>query len=388
MIAGIRKYAISLLIAGAIFAAATPVFSGEAEDKQAKLEQVRERIAALRDEIERTQTRHDSVQSELRKLERQIGERHKRLKTIAHQLGDQRRALDKLKVRQKTLRHGLQKQEKLLGRQIRAAYMIGKQEYMKLLLNQEDPAAAGRVMRYYDYFNRARSQRIAKARQTLVKLAEVQKQIQARTRKLADLQQQQRAQTEKLEQASKARSVVLAKLRSELASKNQNLEQLLEDERRLQRLVTALERAMPDILAAEGQHKPFAKLKGRLPWPTRGRLEALYGKSRQMGHLKWNGVIIQASEGKEVHAISHGRVAYADWLRGYGLLLIIDHGDGYMSLYGHNQALYKETGEWVEAGEIIASVGSSGGQAQAGLYFEIRHNGKPTNPVKWCRRST
>jgi septal ring factor EnvC (AmiA/AmiB activator) len=115
-------------------------------------------------------------------------------------------------------------------------------------------------------------------------------------------------------------------------------------------------------------------------------VRALFGRSRNAGKLKWNGVLIKASEGKDVRAVSHGRVAYADWLRGYGLLLIVDHGDGYMSLYGHNQALYKETGEWIEAGEVIATVGQSGGQQEAALYFEIRHNGKPSNPARWCKR--
>jgi septal ring factor EnvC (AmiA/AmiB activator) len=139
-------------------------------------------------------------------------------------------------------------------------------------------------------------------------------------------------------------------------------------------------------LSSDGaEHQPFAKLRGRLNWPSRGKLITRYGSARKVGKLKWQGVNISAPEGTEVRAISHGRVAFSDWLRGFGLLTIIDHGDGYMSLYGGNQSLFKEVGDWVEAGEAIASVGNSGGRQDSALYFEIRHNGKPSNPLKWCR---
>lgn len=167
-----------------------------------------------------------------------------------------------------------------------------------------------------------------------------------------------------------------------------------EDERRLQRLLDSLATAPRDNsqtpaegeLASEGtEHTPFLTLRGRLQWPSRGKLTTRYGSARKVGKLKWQGVNIKAPEGTEVHAISHGRVAFSDWLRGFGLLTIIDHGDGYMSLYGGNQSLFKEVGDWVEAGEVIAGVGNSGGRKNSALYFEIRHNGKPTNPLKWCR---
>ena len=140
-----------------------------------------------------------------------------------------------------------------------------------------------------------------------------------------------------------------------------------------------------DLPTEQGERKAFAGLRGKLKWPSRGRLANRYGSRRKEGKLKWQGVMIKAPEGTEVTAISHGRIAFSDWLRGFGLLTIIDHGDGYMSLYGGNQSLYKEVGDWVEAGDVIASVGNSGGHRETALYFEIRHNGKPTNPLKWCR---
>jgi len=349
------------------------------------LSQVRNRIEALRKEIERTQTRHDSVRSELRDIEREMGKLYRGLKQLDRKLAKQQRKLQDLQQQRKRLKADLATQHKLLSRQVLAAFMIGRQEYMKLLLNQEDPAAVGRTMTYYDYFNRARVQRIDATRATLKQLQQVEQAITIQTRALNEVRQQQLGKRAALQKRSQDRATVVAKLSQQLQGKAQELKHLVEDEQRLQDLVGRLDRAIPDILTAPGSHKPFARLRGKLIWPTKGQLLVSFGTRREGGRLKWNGVLIRANEGREVHAVSHGRVAYADWLRGYGLLMIIDHGNGYMSLYGHNQALYKETGEWVEAGEVVASVGKSGGQSRAGLYFEIRHNGKPTDPAKWCR---
>lgn len=363
----------------------SPPAHAEASGNEKALSQVRSRIESLRKDIEKTQTLHDSVRTELRDIERQIGSLLGVLKQLNQKLAQQQRKLDALNQQRKTLLADLTTQHHLLARQVEAAFMIGHQEYMKLILNQEDPALVSRTMTYYDYFNRARAQRIAATQVTLKKLQSVEQAITTQTHVLNNTKQQQLDKKAALQQSSRDRAVVVANLHKQLASKEQELQRLVEDERRLQDLVSRLDQAIPDILTAPGSHKPFLQLKGKLMWPTRGKLLVSFGTRRAGGRLKWNGVLIRANEGLEVHAVSHGRVAYADWLRGYGLLMIIDHGNGYMSLYGHNQALYKETGEWVEAGEVIASVGKSGGQNQAGLYFEIRHNGKPTDPARWCR---
>jgi septal ring factor EnvC (AmiA/AmiB activator) len=138
-----------------------------------------------------------------------------------------------------------------------------------------------------------------------------------------------------------------------------------------------------DIPAEADGQQPFHSRKGKLRWPARGRLAQRFGAPRS-GGLRWRGVMIEAQEGGEVRAVSQGRIAFSDWMRGFGLLLIIDHGDGYMSLYGHNQTLYKEVGEWVDTGEVVALLGASGGRTESGLYFEMRHKGRPINPVHWC----
>jgi septal ring factor EnvC (AmiA/AmiB activator) len=357
----------------------------ESAGNEAALSQVRSRIENLRKEIEKTQTLHDSVRTELRDIERGISKLLRVLKQLDQKLAKQQHKLDALHQQRKALKAELATQHHLLARQVQAAFMIGRQEYVKLLLNQEDPSAIGRSMTYYDYLNRARLQRIDTTKATLEKLQSVEKDITTQTTALNETKQEQLAKKESLQKSSRERAMVVASLNKELSSKEQELNRLVEDERRLQDLVSRLDKAIPDILTAPGTHTPFSRLRGKLIWPTKGKLQVGFGTRREGGRLKWNGVLIRADEGREVHAVSHGRVAYADWLRGYGLLLIIDHGNGYMSLYGHNQSLYKETGEWVEAGEVIGSVGKSGGQTQAGLYFEIRHNGTPTDPAKWCR---
>lgn len=359
----------------------------ERQDKTAELAALRDRINALRADLQSTRDLHDSVRTELRETERAIGNIVSKLQRLKRTLNRHRKKLKALRRDEKRYAKDLDTQRKLLGRQIGSAYVIGRQEYVKLLLNQEDPAAIGRVMTYYDYFNKARSSRIQTALDTLDKMAQVKSEIKKESIVLRELRAQQLAEKKELEKTTKARAIVIARLRSEISDKGKDLDRMLEDEQQLQELLAAISEAMPDILAEPGKRKVFAKLKGKLIWPTKGKVRALFGRLRQTGNVHWNGIMIVADEGRAVRSVSHGRVAYAEWLRGYGLLLIIDHGEGYMSLYGHNQTLHKETGDWVEAGEVIASVGSTGGHVQAGLYFEIRKAGKPINPTKWCKKN-
>ena len=181
------------------------------------------------------------------------------------------------------------------------------------------------------------------------------------------------------------RRELVAKLTAELQDQGRQLARLQSDERELNALIKGLEQALADIPVEHPQQMQFAALRGRLPWPASGRIVSRFGTPR-LGGLFWDGVMISAPEGREVRAVHHGRVAFADWLRGLGLLMIVDHGDGYMTLYGHNQSLFKEVGDWVEADEAIALVGSSGGRERAGVYFGVRFKGRPVDPAKWCRR--
>ena len=375
------------LLAAAGSAQAGALSESERQARAGELAQLRERMQVLSEELARTRRLHDSVQHTLGEIETRIGRQARELRQRGRRLRAQRKRLAQLKKEKRQAEQDLARQRELLARQVRSAFMIGRQEYLKFLLNQEDPARLGRTLVYYDYFNRARSEQIGRVQTALARIETLSGEIRAETRQLQRLQEEQLAEKQALEKNYSERALVLARLNREIKNKDQKLAQMRADEKRLQRLLQAINEAMPDIFAEAGEHKPFASYRGKLTWPVAGKVQRLFGKRRRAGKLKWNGVIIKAARGREVHAISHGRVAYADWLRGYGLLLILDHGDGYMSLYGHNQSLYKETGDWVEAGEVIGEVGDSGGQQSSGLYFEIRYQGKPTNPGRWCKRS-
>jgi septal ring factor EnvC (AmiA/AmiB activator) len=356
----------------------------ERAQKKAELEKLRKTISSLRKEIDSTRSLHTSVNRQLEKTEVAIGKRVNNIKQINRKLARQKRQLRKLFSEKRQHEKDMASHRALLGQQLRTAYINGQQEYLKLLLNQQDPAALSRVMTYYDYFNRARTERIEEALKTIRQLDTVKVKIEHQQRVLGKLKKQELAQKQELEKEYKTRAGIVARLKQELNTKGKQLSQLRENEQQIQQLLQAIREVMPELLKVPDESIPFARLRGKLQWPAAGKINNLFGARRSAGRLNWNGILIHAPQGRDVHAVARGRVAYAEWLRGYGLLLIIDHGDGYMSLYGHNQSLYKETGDWVEAGEVIASIGNSGGQQHSGLYFEIRHNGRPTNPGKWC----
>ncbi|HED18817.1 MAG TPA: peptidase M23, partial [Gammaproteobacteria bacterium] len=277
----------------------------------------------------------------------------------------------------------LQKQRRHIASEARVAYAMGRQQQVKLLLNQEQPSVAGRMLTYFGYFSRARMVQIDSIHATMEALRETEASIQGKTRILGGLHDRRQSASERLREKKQARKQVLVQINSELQNQSGELRRLGENEKQLQKLLASLQELLADI-PAELSQQPFRSLKGKLHWPARGRLTARFGNRRGSSGLVWQGVMISAPEGTRVRAVSQGRVAFADWMRGFGLLLIIDHGEGYMSLYGHNQALYKEVGEWVDTGEVVATLGTSGGQTRSGLYFELRHNGRPVNPVRWC----
>ena len=354
-------------------------------DSADRLQQLRQQIHDLRSELDSDRQRQQSLQSRLRNTEKRIGKTAALLRELDQQIRQQKRELKTLQKKQKGLRGDLRQHRLALARQLRAAYATGQQEYLKILLNQQDPAAVARTLTYYNYYNRARLKKMQIITTSLTELTTLEKKIQQQTRQLERNRTERVNEKQQLEHSRRERSQLLASLKKDMRGKDQRLSQLLEDEKRLQRLLKRIaERPLKGPLEL-GEGKPFSQLRGKLIWPTAGRITARFGSRRKVGKLRWQGVRISAREGTGVRAISHGQVAFSDWLRGFGLLTIIDHGDGYMSLYGGNQSLYKEVGDWVEAGEVVAAVGNSGGNEKHALYFEIRHNGKPINPLKWCR---
>jgi len=377
---------IPLLALSAVSATAAAPPPG-AEEQRTKLEALRTRISGLRAQMQSKSGEKNELSRMLQDAEKQIGRLARKLRVIDGRLSRQRKLLQGLAAEKATQHQALEQQRHVLARQVRAAYAMGRQERVKILLNQQDPATVSRVMVYYDYLNRVRVQKMEAIRGHMQRLAATEREILDEEQKLARLLEEQQAEITAMKLSQGQRRDVVARLARELNDQGQQLDRLQTDERDLRTLISGLEQALADIPAEHPQQVKFAGRRGNLRWPARGRIVNRFG-SPKLGNLVWDGVMISAPEGREVRAIHHGRVAFADWLRGFGLLLIVDHGDGYMTLYGHNQSLFKEVGDWVEVNEPVALVGSSGGREQAGVYFGIRHQGRAVNPARWCRRPT
>lgn len=356
------------------------------QDQQARaLEEVRREIKALESRLAREHAERDSTSQALRRIELDLAGVQAQLSSLR---GQQRLEL----VRQQEIgaettqvRRRLSTEQDALARQVRLSFMTGREELFKLLMSQEDPARLGRMLVYYDYFNRTRSERIAVVNSELEALRSLEQQSAATERRLAELERSHAAELAKLGEAREGRQRVLDSIEASIAGGGAEVARLRSEEARLTALLDELRRALDEFPVNSDQ--PFTAQRGQLVWPSTGRLVGDWGRPRAGSTLTWNGVLIEAEAGTPVRAIYHGRIAFADWLNGLGLLVIVDHGDGYMSLYGHNQALLRESGDWVTPGEAIAEVGDSGGQARAGLYFEIRRNGRPVNPHGWLRGS-
>ncbi len=378
-----------LVLAGLLaFPGGANVWAAGAYDaKEAELKELRRRITEVQSELDTARGEQRRISDDLRTSELKIGQLSRRLHELGQSLQGTQEKLADLARQRRQKQQKLDRQREFLSRQIRAAYAMGRQERLKILLNQQDPAMVSRMMVYYDYLNRARARHMSEIQSSLDQLREVQTAITREEARLVDLQSQEIEEKSRLEATQRLREQVIASLAKEIRSRGGQLRELQQDERRLERLLEGLQHALADIPMDMVGFQLFTNRKGKLPWPSRGKIAASFGSARELGGLRWDGVLIAAAEGKEVRAVHHGRVAFADWLRGLGLLLIIDHGDGYMTLYGHNQSLFKETGEWVEAGEPVALVGRSGGHANPGVYFGIRYKGKPVDPQLWCKRS-
>ncbi len=370
----------ALLCAALLFA----TVSVGAEDGEQQLKHLRARIGQLQTELNETQGRRDAVREEVRNLERRIHESARALRTLAARLKATRQQRERLRERAANERRELGRQLTALERQLRAAHAMGREEPLKLLLNQDEPARVTRVLTYYRLLNQARAERVAAIRASLGRLQGLEQRLQVQTQEIEATHAQQQREQESFETARNRRAELLAHLNREVRNQSEEIGRLRADEKRLERLVEELKSALP-ALAPPAPGARFATLRGRLPLPVNGRVLARYGDDKGIGQLKWRGALLGAREGQEVHAVHRGRVAYADWLRGFGLLLILEHGDGYMTLYGHNQSLYREVGEWVDAGQVIGLAGSTGDAPQTGVYFEIRHDGEPVDPLRWCK---
>jgi septal ring factor EnvC (AmiA/AmiB activator) len=379
--AGVQWLQAAALVAAVLVGALA--HAADERKTEADLDKVRADIAELQKSIRTETTERDALAARLRDAEVTVAGARKRLDQVRAQRrqSTQRRAA--LQAQRTSVEQTLGEEREALAGQLRAAYTIGRDEQLKLLLNQQDPAQLGRMLAYYGYFGRARADRIAAIDSQLAKLVELDAELVAQDEQLAALEREAQVQLDNVQRGRRDRAAVVKELDQELKNRRVQLARLKREESTLENLLTDLRRVMQEFPV--NSEEPFEKLKGKLAWPVLGRLVADFGQKRSPG-LKWNGVLLATERGTQVRALYFGRVIYADWLPGMGLLTILEHSGGYLSLYGHNQQLFKAVGDWVSPGDVIATAGDSGGRSRPELYFEIRKGSTPLNPHQWIRK--
>ena len=375
---------ILFLLVAALPAVAQNDGAALAKIKERELEDVRGQISTLKESMDQSAASRDHVTGELQVAEVEISEKRIRLKELQRERDFSTRR--KAELDEKIVQRGaeLERETGQLSEQVRAAYMSGSQERVKLLLNQRDPATLGRLLSYYEYFNEFRAGNIQVVNGHIAELATLRSQVAAEEARLAGLAKQRYEELTKLNRAQETRQSLLTRLQGRMATESKEIEQLAAQEKDLTRLIDELTSILSDYPISS--ENPFSEHKGRLTWPVAGTLLHDFGQPRVSDRLKWNGVVLAAPRGREVRAVYHGRVVFSDWLAGLGLLVIVDHGEGYMTLYGYNETTMKNAGDWVAPGDVIATVGDSGGQTRSALYFELLKGTQPLNPRQWVTR--
>jgi septal ring factor EnvC (AmiA/AmiB activator) len=372
--------AASVLYCAATWAAPEPTDPAQAK---AKLSVVRARIADLTSRLSDELKTRDALSAHLREAELLITAKRQRLETLraAEVAAERRRA--ELRAEQGRGQDALQAERASLGAQVRAAYMIGRQEQLKLLLNQSDPAGLGRTLTYYGYFAEERRGKIDAIQSQMARLQQLVAEIDQQGAQLKTLETDAGREMAALQRARADRTAALAALTTQVANGNQELANLKREEQAVESLVADLARVMQDFPVDATQS--FDRMRGKLPWPVQGRVIAHYQEqhANSAPGMRWNGEMIEAARGAKVRASYFGRVVYADWLQGLGLLIIIGHSGGYMTLYGHSEVLYKSVGDWVSPGDVIAALSDGGAAPQ--LYFEIREGRKTVDPRAWLK---
>lgn len=375
---------------GCVLAAAGSAFAGQQEE----LENLRQRITAMQRDMDKTSESKAEAADALRESERAISDSNRKLAALSSEQRIADHKLGELQSQQQQLASSMSGQQVLLGRLLYQQYLGGQQEYAKLLLSNQDPNQVARDLQYYRYIARNRASWLNTMRANLNKVASLSEATREQREALAAVQAEQKSQQQALQSKQRERQQTLVKISQQLRGQRREIHRLQRDENRLAQLVEKITEMLAHPKAKSifrndklpdnrFDGKPFAKLKGKLAIPVKGDITNRFGASRPDSTVLWKGIFVRAATGQTVKAIAAGRVVFADWLRGFGNLLIIDHGTGYMSLYGNNETLYKQVGDELRGGDTIATVGNSGGNEDSGLYFELRLESKPLDPLKW-----
>ena len=395
---------IRLLTVALLFALAGSAIAGT-DAKQAELNELRERIKSLQQDLEQSSEDHTEAADELKKSERRISDVNRGLRDLIHRQRNLAQNLKQLEEESKGVQANIADQRERLAELLRQRYIHGDNDAMKLMLNGQNPGDSARNLEYYGYIGRARTTLINEYQSSLSRLDELQSTVREKKSSLDQIKDERVAQRKTLESEKAARQNVLYKLSSQIRNQRNQIKTLEQDGKRLTSLINRLARMAASRKKLPSKSVPsekpgetvdrvaddslaglnFAKLRGKLALPVAGELLHRFGQSRPGGGPAWKGVFIRARQGQDVRAVASGKVAFADWLRGFGNLLILDHGDGFLSLYSNNESLYKQPGDPVRAGDVVASVGATGGQDEPGLYFELRRQGSPFDPMSWVR---
>ena len=385
------------LLAGVVFLlllASPDAKPAGAGAKERELRELRGRIEALQKSLAEAEESKSEAADALRESERAISETNRALRELGAQSRETQRQLAVLGAESRRHEAALRTQQEQLTRLLYHHYLGSQSEPLKLLLNREDPNEIARRLHYFGYISRARARLIVETRESLARLRQLARETAQKASELAAVTSESKALRSRLDREKRARAQVLTRISRDIQRQRREIGTMKRDEGRLARLVESLAKLMARskpaprlknerVPQAPSGDSPFLELKGKLNLPVRGELANRFGNPRADGGVVWKGLFIAARSGDEVRAIADGRVVFADWLRGFGNLLIVDHGDAYMSLYGNNEALYKRVGDPIRGGEPVAAVGASGGNADSGLYFELRHQGRPLDPLDW-----
>jgi septal ring factor EnvC (AmiA/AmiB activator) len=359
----------------------SPAFSADT-DKQ-KLDKLKRAISSLEKRLDKRNREKNNLVNELKQVEIEAASTGKSIRQLNTKINRRSNKLSSLENQQRDLQKNIKNQNSAISEHLAAAYKLGDQEPIKLLLNQEDPQQLSRLFKYYSYFLEARNKKIETYIADVEKLSTLVTEVTQQKLLLDSAKKELVADQKQFLLVSKRRSAALNKLNISLQSDKAKLNKLIAERAELEELLNTVKVATRElVLAPPPGQQTFASQKGLLQWPLKGRVAHSYGSQRS-GSLRWEGWMIGAKSGQSVNAVHDGQVIFSNYLRGFGLLIILNHGDGYMTLYAHNEELLKDTGDWVLSNETIARAGDSGGLNKPALYFEIRKQGQPADPKVW-----
>jgi septal ring factor EnvC (AmiA/AmiB activator) len=372
-------------VLGGVLLVATDVSAQNVDKTAAELRELRSEIAKVTARMAEDVAERDRLTKELRNTEKSTVAVRRELSRLRDERRQRERERANLAAERERRRLQLSAEREALAEQLRAAHRQGRDHALKIFLGQDDPGLAGRLFAYFGYVGRAQADQVADIERIMADIESLDQKLATEAERIEGLEREQAGELARLDTARQQRSEVIAKLEQESKARENRLKRLQTEQAALEKLLRELRRASRAF--PSDSKSPFAQMRGKLVWPVTGKLIAGYGSTRA-GSVKWQGALIAAERGTPVRSIYRGRVVYADWLAGMGLLVIVDHGGGFLSLYCHNEQVFRNVGDVVNAGDTLSAVGDTGGRSRPELYLEIRRGGKPVDPAPWFRSRT